>query len=180
MQGPTEWLLGIRAKDAILTPSPCLAAPSGTFPARFLWLPPGDTWTSPASCLGKVRRAHRTVSDGETLPQAPDSGTARGNRPRRAILQWMRQTSSSLQLPPEGWLLTKCTPMLLVTLWQDPRGGPVSVPSLYQASEHCCLSNGSFRGAVPQFLQPPLPPGNVSRSPGSGGPGGLLLGPTRL
>lgn len=95
-------LLGIRAKDAILTPSPCLAAPSGIFPARFPWLPPGDTWTSPASCLGTVRRAHRTLSDGETLHQAPDLGTARGNRPWRAIFQWMRQASSSSQLPPEG------------------------------------------------------------------------------
>ena len=28
---------------------------------------------------------------------------------------------------------------------------------------------------VPPFLQPPLPPGNVSRLPGSGGPGGQRL-----
>lgn len=151
-------LLGIRAKDAILTPSPCLAAPSGTFPARFPWLPPGDTWTSPASCLGTVCRAHGTLSDGETLHQAPDSGTARGNRPRRAIFQWMRQASSS-QLPPEGWLLTKHTPRLPLTLWRDPKGGPVSAPSLYQASEHRCLSNGSFRGtcAPVSFCSCPRP-----------------------
>ena len=34
---------------------------------------------------------------------------------------------------------------------------------------------GALGVPVPPFLQPPLPPGNVSRLPGSGGPGGQRL-----
>lgn len=62
--------------------------------------------------------------------------TARANRPQRAIFLGMHRIRSSSQLPPEGWLLTKRTPRLPVTQWRDPRGGPVSAASLYQAQEH--------------------------------------------
>ena len=62
--------------------------------------------------------------------------TARANRPQSAIFLGMHRIRSSSQLSPEGWLLTKRTPRLPVTRRRDPRGGPVSVASLYQAQEH--------------------------------------------